>query len=70
MDKSFCELLKDQAFQLVAHTHLGERCRFCGKVYRTLADLSHTVWAGYHENGRLACQECWDEAQKKESENR
>jgi len=40
--------------------YLGERCKFCGKEYRTLKDLQNTVYAGEHEHGRLACQSCWD----------
>jgi hypothetical protein len=39
--------------------YLGERCKYCGKQYKTLEDLKDTVYAGYHERGRLACKSCW-----------
>ena len=40
--------------------YLGEKCKFCSKEYTTLEDLKNVVWAGPHENGRLACKKCWD----------
>ena len=39
--------------------YLGEKCKYCGREYKTLADLKDTVYAGYHEHGRLACGSCW-----------
>lgn len=39
--------------------YLGEQCKYCEKIYETLDDLKDTVWAGEHENGRLACKTCW-----------
>ena len=46
--------------KLAMSAYLGERCKFCGREYKTLADLDYTVFAGYHEHGRLACGECWN----------
>ena len=46
---------------LAMSMYLGERCKYCDKVYETIADLDTTVWAGYHEHGRLACETCWIE---------
>ena len=40
--------------------YLGERCKFCGKVYDTIEQLNDTVFAGCHKHGRLACKSCWD----------
>ena len=51
---------KDDASELARSMYLGERCLYCGRVYKTLSDLEDTVWAGYHERGRLACKACWD----------
>ena len=48
---------KATALKIVMSMYLGERCKFCGKEYKTLDDLKDTVWAGYHEHGRLACAE-------------
>ena len=50
----------DELLKIAMSMYLGERCKFCGKTYNTLDDLKQTVWAGYHEHGRLACKECWD----------
>jgi len=47
--------------ELAMSMYLGEHCKYCGKEYRTLDDLRATVWAGYHERGRLACEKCWNE---------
>ena len=48
------------AVQIALSMYLGEHCKYCGKKYTTLQDLHDTVYAGYHERGRLACQVCWD----------
>jgi hypothetical protein len=53
----------DGLVNLALSMYLGERCKFCDKQYATLDDLKDTVWAGYHEHGRLACKRCWDEDQ-------
>ena len=52
---------QDSLVNLALSMYLGEQCKFCGKEYTTLADLSDAVYAGYHEHGRLACKRCWDE---------
>jgi len=39
--------------------YLGEKCKYCGRTYATLADLEDTVLAGEHAHGRLACEACW-----------
>lgn len=52
---------REVAFRMALSMYLGERCRFCEKVYETLDDLKDTVFAGYHEHGRLACKPCWKE---------
>ncbi len=41
--------------------YLGEQCKYCRKTYKTLEDLRDTVFAGFHEHGRLACKACWRE---------
>ena len=46
--------------RLALSMYLGERCKFCGKEYKVIEDLSDTVFAGYHKHGRLACKLCWD----------
>lgn len=48
------------ALRLALSMYLGERCRFCDRTYETMEDLRDTVFAGYHEHGRLACKACWD----------
>lgn len=45
--------------ELVKSMYLGERCKYCGREYRTMEDLERTVYAGYHQHGRLACSSCW-----------
>lgn len=52
---------KDYLVQVALSMYLGEACKYCGRVYETLADLKDTVWAGPHERGRLACKSCWQE---------
>jgi hypothetical protein len=47
--------------RLALSMYLGEKCKYCLRQYTTLEDLENTVWAGYHEHGRLACQSCWRE---------
>jgi hypothetical protein len=39
--------------------HLGEKCKYCLREYKTLTDLEDAVWVGDHEYGRLACESCW-----------
>jgi hypothetical protein len=51
----------EAAVKLAMSAYLSERCKFCGKEYKTLDDLQDTVFAGYHKHGRLACQSCWNE---------
>jgi hypothetical protein len=34
---------REDLLRLVQCTYLGERCKFCGKEYRTLEDLKDTV---------------------------
>jgi len=53
---------EDAAVKLALSMYLGEKCKFCGKEYKTLQDLENTVWADYYDNGRLACKECWQKA--------
>jgi hypothetical protein len=57
---STIEVTYEEAVNLALSRYLGEECKYCGKKYETLEDLSVTVWAGYHEKGRLACKKCWD----------
>jgi len=54
------EVSHESAVKIALSMYLGEKCKYCGKEYKTLEDLSDTVWAGYHEHGRLACQSCWN----------
>lgn len=51
---------RDIALRMALSMYLGEQCRFCGRTYETLEDLKGTVYAGYHEHGRLACKACFD----------
>ena len=46
--------------RLALSMYLGERCKYCGVTFATLDDLHDTVFAGYHQWGRLAHKECWD----------
>ena len=50
----------------VQASHFGEKCKYCGKEYKTHQDLKDTVWAGYHKHGRLACKKCWDEDRRQQ----
>jgi len=52
---------RDKLLKLAMSMYLGEKCKYCWKEYKTLDDLKTTVFAGYHENGRLACEKCWRE---------
>lgn len=54
----------ETAVRLALAIYLGEQCKYCGKVYKTLDDVKDIVYAGYHERGRLACQKCWNENNK------
>lgn len=40
--------------------YLGERCRYCERVFQTVSDLVNAVWAGPHPSGQLACKSCWE----------
>ena len=51
--------LMEHLIQLAFSMYLGERCKYCGKKYKTLEDLKDTVWAGAHADGHLACRPCW-----------
>jgi len=50
---------RDTLAEFALSMYLGESCKYCGKKCETLADLKDTVYAGYHEHGRLACGSCW-----------
>ena len=54
---------KETAYKIAMSMYLGEKCKYCGKEYKYLADLVDVVWAGYHEHGRLACGACWQKRQ-------
>ena len=54
------KISKKQALNIALSAYLGEKCKYCKKEYKTIKDLDDTVFAGYHENGRLACKECWN----------
>lgn len=54
------ETERAMARDIAPSMYLGERCRFCGRIYETLDDLRGTVYAGYHEHGRLACGTCYE----------
>lgn len=51
---------KDYLARVALSMYLGERCKFCLRVFETLDDLKDAVYAGYHEHGRVACKSCWD----------
>jgi hypothetical protein len=55
---------KEHLIEAVFSAYLGEKCKYCGKKYKTMEDLKDTVWAGEHEYGRLACKACWAENNK------
>ena len=40
----------------------GEKCRYCLHEYTSMADMRRrrVVFAGEHEDGRLACKTCWE----------
>ena len=61
---------RKQALKMALSMYLGEHCKFCRKEYKTLEDLKDTVWAGYHEHGRLACESCFDVMRLNEMEAR
>ena len=50
---------REYMLEVALSMYLGERCKYCLKEYTTLKDLENTVWAGNHEHGRLACEDCW-----------
>lgn len=54
------EVSKDAALKIACSMYLGERCKYCGREYKTLDDLRETVWVGYHGHRQLACKGCWD----------
>ena len=51
---------RDAITEMAMSMYLGERCKYCPKVFETLDDLKMAVYAGYHEHGRVACKSCWD----------
>ena len=45
--------------------HIGERCRYCNKEYKTIDDLKgKVVFAPKHAHGNLACKPCWKKYSK------
>ena len=46
------------AVDIAMAAYLGEKCKYCGKEYKALADLEDVVWAGH---GRLACEKCYED---------
>jgi hypothetical protein len=50
---------KDALARLAISMYIGEKCLFCGREYKTFAELKDTVWVGQSENRRLACASCW-----------
>jgi hypothetical protein len=50
---------KTELAELAITMYLGEKCVFCGREYKTLADLKKTVWVGQDESRQLACVGCW-----------
>ena len=50
---------KDAMMSIALSAYLGEKCKYCGKEYKTISDLNDAVWYGIHENGRLACSGCY-----------
>lgn len=65
IEELYFRVSEEDAVKIALSAYLGEHCKYCGKEYHTLADLEETVWAGYHELGRLACQSCWDKNHSK-----
>ena len=51
---------KTDAERIVISAYLGESCKYCKKKFTTPEDLEDTVFAGCHENGRLAHKICWN----------
>ena len=51
---------RDDLVKIALSMYLGEKCKYCQREYKTLDDLRDTVFARYHEHGRLACGSCWD----------
>ena|SRR3990167_11396218 len=54
----------DYLIEVALSMYLNEQCKYCGKTYITLDDLHDTVFAGFHEHGRLACRSCWDKVEE------
>jgi hypothetical protein len=50
---------KDELAHNALSVYFGEKCLFCGRVYKTLDDLKDTVWVGQDEDRSLACLDCW-----------
>jgi hypothetical protein len=57
---------KSYLIEAAFSTYLGEKCKYCGKKYKTIDDLRSTVWVGEHKHGRLACRACWSANNKAE----
>ena len=58
------EITEENASYLVnvaLSMYLGEKCKYCLREFETLEDLKDSVYAGYHEHGRVACKSCWEE---------
>jgi hypothetical protein len=50
---------KEELESFAISKYFGEKCLFCGRVYKTQDDLKDTLWVGQNENRRLACLGCW-----------
>ena len=55
---------RDYLVELTLSMYLGEKCKFCLRLFETLDDLKDAVYAGYHEHGRVACKSCWRRNEK------
>lgn len=53
---------EDYLVKVALSMYLGEKCKYCLREFETLEDLKDSVYAGYHEHGRIACKSCWEEA--------
>ena len=51
---------RPEVLKFALSMYLGERCKYCGVTFTTIDDLKTTVYAGYHQWGRLAHKKCWD----------
>lgn len=51
---------REAIVEMALSMYLGEGCKYCPRIFETLEDVKDTVWAGFHERGRLACKSCWD----------